>query len=85
MEEQQDSVQSANIRSTHQVEAHSLPRNILSYCTELEQWKIVLLVGRSLNNMSTRALEVRFDEVAELLLAHLCLRRGAARFDLHLP
>ena len=29
------------------------------------------IVGRSLNNMSTRALEVQFDEVAQLLLAHL--------------
>ena len=66
-------------------EAHNIPCNILSYFTEMEQWKNVFLVGRSLNNMSTRALKVQFDEVAQLLLAHLSLRRGAARFDLHLP
>ena len=39
MEEQQDSVQSANIRSTCRVEAHNIPRNIHSFFTDLEQWK----------------------------------------------
>ena len=35
--------------------------------------------------MSTLALEVQIDEVAQLFLAHHSLRRRAARIDLHLP
>ena len=70
------------------LEAHSIPRNILSLFREAEQWKRASsheMVGGSLNDMSTRALQEQFDEVAQLFLAHPCLRRRAARFDLHLP